>query len=327
MNAARPRARPLLARLAALLLVPFVVSTAAPSARAQTPPQTSSSADGPEAHFKRGVALYQQNDYKAALVEFRRAYELSNNWKLLYNVGEAQYQTHDYPGALASLESYLREGGDRIPRSRRAEIDLEIARLRARVGRLVVRAPLPGATVSIDDEVIGEAPVTRDVAVGSRHVVVTKEGYAPWSRAVDFAGGDTVTLDATLEKVAPPVVGPAPPVPSPEVPQADAHAFPWPAWAVTGALTAAAVTTGIVAISASSSLSAAKDRFDVTDGELHDKATRVTTFSVLTDLLTASAIVSGAFSLYLTLRSRRGTSAAVVAVSPSLGGVVASGRF
>jgi tetratricopeptide (TPR) repeat protein len=292
--------------------------------------------DGPEAHFKRGVALYQQSDFKAALVEFRRAYELSSNWKLLYNVGEAEYQTHDYTGALAAFESYLREGGDRVPRARRAEVDVEIARLRARVGRLTVRSAIPGAAVSIDDEVVGEVPITRDVAVGARHVVVTKDGYAPWSRVVELVGGDTVTLDAALERIAPAVLAtPVPPAPVPvPAPAATAPGFPWPAWVVTGALTVGAVTTGILALDASSNLSAAKGRFDVSDGELHDKATRVTTFAVLTDVLAASALVSGAFSLYLTLKARHGDngevapkSSAVLGVSPLLGGASAWGRF
>jgi hypothetical protein len=44
-----------------LSMLPRIALAQAPSAEA-------------EAHFKRGVTLYQEADFKAALVEFKRAY-------------------------------------------------------------------------------------------------------------------------------------------------------------------------------------------------------------------------------------------------------------
>ncbi|MDB4938066.1 MAG: uncharacterized protein JWP87_5038 [Labilithrix sp.] len=299
-------------------------------ARAEPAPSAAATAEA-EAHFKRGVSLYEDADFKAALVEFRRAHELSKNWRLLYNVARAEYQAHDYAAALATFETYLREGADKIPRARRAEVDQEVARLRARVGRLTVRANVPDAVVTIDDEAVGRVPLTRSVTVGPHRIAVKKDGYAPWSQSVDVAGGDDRAFDAVLE--APVAVTPPPPPPETIAPSAPKR-FPWEAWTVTGVLTVAAVTTGIVALSAASTLDSDKSRFDVTDAELRDASTRVKTFGVVTDILAVCAIGSGAISLYLTLKSPSGSDksdktarAATLRVSPWPGGLSASGRF
>lgn len=277
-----------------------------------------------ESHFKRGVAFYQEADYRAALVEFKRAYELSKNWRLLYNLAQAQYQAHDYAEALASFETYLREGGDKLPRQRRAEVDKEIARLRARVGRITIRASVQDALVTVDDDAAGSAPVTRYVAVGARRITVKKDGYIPWTQSVEVASGDDRVVEAVLE----PVTGVrGSPAPEPR-PVAPASHFPWEAWTVTGVLTVGAVTTGILALDAASKLDTAKGRLDVTDTELHDDSKRVKTFGLVSDLLAVAAIGSGALSLYLTLTiPSRSERTAAVRVTPWPGGLSASGRF
>lgn len=302
------------------LLVALLVVSSPGRAFAQTSPAEA------ESHFKRGVALYQESDFKAALVEFKRAYDLSKNWRLLFNVAQAQYQAHDYAEALANFETYLREGGDKLPRARRAEVDKEIARLRARVGRVTIRSSVQDAIVSVDDDAVGPAPVTRTVAVGPRRITVKKDGYAPFTQSVEIASGDDRVVEAVLEPI--PAAAPATPItPEPQAPAQRSH-FPWEAWTVTGVLTVAAVTTGILAIDASSKLDTAKGRLDVTDGELHDASKRVKTFGLVSDLLAVGAIGSGALSLYLTLRApSRPEKAASVRVTPWPGGISASGRF
>ena len=295
---------------------------ASPPAFAQTSPAEA------ESHFKRGVAFYQEADFKAALVEFKRAYELSKNSRILYNVAQAQYQAHDYAEALASFETYLREGGDKLPRARRTEVDKEIAKLRARVGRLTVRSSVQDAVVSVDDEAVGPAPVTRNVAVGARKITVKKDGYASWTQSVEIASGDDRVVEAVLEPVgAAAQATPAPaPAPAPSTPSTTGH-FPWEMWTVTGVLTAAAVTTGILAVDAASKLDTVKGRLDVTDDELHDASKRVKTFGLVSDLLAIGAVGTGVVSLYLTLRVPSRPETTAVRVTPWPGGLSVAGRF
>src|SRR4051794_1962396 len=60
--------------------------------------------------FNKGKELFSEGDLQAALIEFRRAYELAPNYVVLYNIGNVYYQLQDYPNALTYLERYLQEG-------------------------------------------------------------------------------------------------------------------------------------------------------------------------------------------------------------------------
>lgn len=305
-------------------------------ARAQAPstsgPAATPSAEA-EVHFKRGVSLYQESDFKGALVEFRRAYELNRNWRLLYNVGQAEYQNRDYAAALASFETFLREGGERIPKARRAELEQELSRLRMRIGKITVRASVPGSLVVFDDEPAAPAPVTRSVSVGGKRIVVKHDGYQPWVRNVEVASGDDLVFEAALEPL--PGTAPAPgsagipssQEPVPEVPgRGTTHRFPWEPWAITGALGVATVATGILALTASSKLDEDKNRFGVTNDELASDASRVKTFSVLSDVLLLATVVSAGASIYFTLKPTPPFSASL-RFTPTASGGVLSGRF
>ena len=299
--------------LLAALLLPLTLAVTSPALAQPAEAET---------HFKRGVSLYQEADFKAALVEFRRAYELSHNWRLLYNVAQAEYQAHDYAASLASFETFLHEGGDRIARPRRLEVEQEALRLRVRVGTLTIRSNTGGASVVIDDEAVGLAPLKRHVAVGGRRIVVKKDGYAPWSKNIEIAGGDDLLFDAVLEPV-PSLTAPLSPPPPAAAPAK--RPFSWEPWAVTGGLAAAALTTGLLALGASSKLDEEKGRFDVTDRELAEASSRVKTFALVTDILVLATIASAGVAVYFTITSP--SSRASVRTSPSLSSMLAGGRF
>ena len=306
--------------LVALLLLSFTAP-----ARAQAPNTEA------ELHFKRGVSLYQESDFKGALAEFKRAYELTRSWRLLYNVGQAQYQTREYAAALESFETFLKEGGDRIPKQRRGEVDGEIARLRMRVAKMTIHASVPGALVVIDDETAGQTPIVKNVAVGSRRLLVKKEGYQPWAKTIEVASGDDLVLDAALEPLAgttPPPVGAVGAVGEDTTrrppPPPTSHRFPIEPWIATGVLGVAFITTGIIAVSASSKLSDDKSRFDVTNDELNDDSSKVKTFATISDVLLVATIAAVGTSLYFTLKPTAPFSAQLH-VSPT-GGMI-TGRF
>ena len=101
-----------------------------------------------------GVTLYGETDYRGALVEFKRAYELAPNAAVLYNIGETEFQLRDYAGALTTFERYL---ADAQPSdSHRTEVEANVRELKARVGRLTITTVPRGADVSIDDRALGK---------------------------------------------------------------------------------------------------------------------------------------------------------------------------
>ncbi len=285
-----------------------------------------------EEHFKRGVSLYQEADFKAALVEFRRAYEISHNFRVLFNLGQAEYQATDYAAALTSFERYLREGADKVPRARRAEVEQEITRLHTRTGVLIVTVVQVGAEVSVDDKKVGLSPLQQEVlvATGTRRVAVSKDGYKPFTTSVEIAGGDArrldVNLGASIEPVVAPPPGPAPPAPAPE-PRKTPRRIPWEGWAATGALTLGATVTGLLALKANGDLDDARAKFGVSRAELDSATSRTKAFSIVSDICFVGAVVAGSISLYLTLTPQGSSKPDKPRVGFWPGGVFAAGSF
>ena len=165
-------------------------------AHAQSPP-TSSVKDASK-HFQRGVALYNEADYRAALVEFRRAYDVAPNAAVLYNIGQTYYQLQNYAAALLTLERYLAESGATAPHRREVEQTLEI--LQSRVGKIAVTTNVADCEITIDDELVGRTPLTEPVlvSIGRRKVTAMRQGSPAETRFVDVAAGDTVKLSLSL---------------------------------------------------------------------------------------------------------------------------------
>ena len=132
--------------------------------------------DEARSRFGRGVELFKENDYRAALIEFKRAYELAPNYKVLYNLGQTSLELQDYASALKTFEQYLREGGKDVPSKRKAEVEAELGKLRTRVAKITVEVNVEGAEVSIDDIVVGRTPLTEPLTVsaGRRKISVSK---------------------------------------------------------------------------------------------------------------------------------------------------------
>jgi tetratricopeptide (TPR) repeat protein len=115
--------------LVAVLALAAVAGSALP-ARAQkagAPEQKVAPAESPkledaQRRFQRGIELYREADFNAALVEFKRAHEMVPSYKILYNLGQVSYQRHDYAGALRYFRQYLDEGGAAIATDRRLEV-------------------------------------------------------------------------------------------------------------------------------------------------------------------------------------------------------------
>ena len=61
--------------------------------------------DQAKAHFKTGTELYDENNFRGALVEFQRAYQLAPSYRVLYNIGQVDMELADYAGALTAYRA------------------------------------------------------------------------------------------------------------------------------------------------------------------------------------------------------------------------------
>jgi hypothetical protein len=175
---------------------PAPAPSTAPAPAPSAPPDTAAAGQ----HYQHGVTLYDEQDYSGALAEFQKAYQLAPNWQVLFNIGQAQFQMRDYAHALVTLQKYVTEGGPNIPPDKKQTVDTELADLANRVGRVSVTANLDGATITIDDQVVGTTPLKDSIMVsaGTRKIEATHDGRLPVSTTVSVAGGDNLPVTLTF---------------------------------------------------------------------------------------------------------------------------------
>jgi PEGA domain/Tetratricopeptide repeat len=302
-------------------LLIFAILAIAPAIAFGDPPESPTKQAGE--HFDRGVAMYNEADYRAALVEFKKAYEIAPNAAVLYNLGQTYYQLQNYAEALSAFEQYMQQSGDSP--SHEAEVRAAIKTLKSRVGKVMVTTNVPGAEITVDDELAGKAPLTAamDVSIGHRKITVLHNGNQPETRYVDVAAGDLVKLEIDLAAPASePGAQPLPP--AAEARPRDRTDLAIGGWIATGALAVGAITVGAIAWNTSNQLSDLRNTFPADPSELNSKSSHVTTLSAIADGLGAAAIIAGGISLYWTVTRHRGTEVRAAFLP---GGMMIAGSF
>jgi hypothetical protein len=143
------------------------------------------------------------SDYKGALVEFQRAYELSRDPRVLYNVGVTEKLLTHYARAVDAWEKELKEGTAELTPAEVQEIRSSIAIVQQFVTSIDVTANESDATLSIDDVPVGKTPFAGAVRidVGKRTVKLSKEGFIDSVQTVDVASGSRMPVTFKLEPV------------------------------------------------------------------------------------------------------------------------------
>ena len=218
-----------------------------PPAAEQPPPSDPAMVEAGE-RFDRGVRYFEDGDFGAALAEFLRAYELTGNWIVLYNLGQVSQGMGRRADALRYFERYLAEGGADVDaiEGRRAEVESNLAALRARLALLDVDVDVEGAEVLVDDEIVGTAPLGEPLVLDpGPHVVIGRHPDHGTVRLEVTLASDTREA-VSLVLTSP--VGPGPgPGPTPPVQEEWTIASQWWFWTIIGAVVAGgAVTAGVL---------------------------------------------------------------------------------
>lgn len=284
----------------ALQLTAGVAAAAPPSGAAKPAPASggSASSGAPETddakkaeaktRFQNGLSLYDEGAFDAARVQFERAYALAPSYKILYNVGLVYKQLNEFVGSLKALEQYLAEGGKEVPEDRRQEATKLIESLRKIIASANVNVNVPGAEITVDDAVVGKAPLSGPVMInpGRRKIGAKAQGKLPDNKVVTVAGGDRITVDLNLTESV--------------VINQGTDVKPIIAWAATGGLAIGAGVTAFLANGASDDREALRSRRDVTKADLDDALEKQQTLSLVSDILTVATIVGIGASVYLT---------------------------
>lgn len=158
-----------------------------PFASAQTPPKgvgeespTEGKSDADLAkdnkareHYLRGQRYYSEGDYKTAISEFQRAYDLSGRPKLLFNLANAHERLANYEQAIALLRTYAKT----VPSYEHDAIARRIRNIEKRADENSLKDVPPNPATSDGGDVnalepspldtVSLAPSTSDTASGS----------------------------------------------------------------------------------------------------------------------------------------------------------------
>lgn len=333
----------LFAICAGLIALAFPQSTLAQSKGGEDPDSANAAA-----RFQVAVDLYREGSYEGALAEFRKAYQISPSYRVLYNIAQAQYALHDFVGAYKSLIQYRNEGGEDISGERRDQVAELLAKLRERIAYVEITTNVVGADIRVDDVTIGSSPLPGPVPVnlGQRKVSAVKAGMPVASRTVTLAGKETVKVDLHLDI---PLAGSSS-VPAklranaePASPSLTASAEPpgppsrLPLVLSLSTTAALGVATGIVgylALSAQSDLKNQINTYPSTKDQIDSARAKSKNYGYAADALGAATIISGAASVYFLLSRRTDQQQAAsqkhagsVIVAPTLAGMMVEGSF
>lgn len=182
------------------LLVGLLGLVTAQIAWAEPPPDAAKRLEARE-RFDRGLTLFNQGDNQGALAEFQRAYQLTGNATVLYNVARVQAAAGEPVAALETLEQLTAAPGE-LSGSRLAQLQALRKEQQQRVGALTLRSSVStGARVEVDGTDVGALDPARPVRLSAgRHVVgVLVPGYYPLRKTLWLAGQEQKSLDFALE--------------------------------------------------------------------------------------------------------------------------------
>lgn len=156
-----------------------------------------------KADYMSGRLLYDDGDFAGALVKFSSAYEQSKDVRLLWNMASCEKSLRHYAKVLGLVRQYLAEGETTLSVADKAEAQALIGTIEPFTAALDLAVTPSGARITIDDVVVGEAPLGKPVIVdiGVRKITVQKDGFEPVTKELPVGGKPSVSLAIALVEI------------------------------------------------------------------------------------------------------------------------------
>lgn len=177
------------------------IAPAVAASPASAPAPLSESLTGPaKDEYAASRILYEDGDFRGAYEKLRRAYELSPDPRLLWNMAACQKNLRHYAEVVRLVEQYTRDGGAYMVGSDREDAAALLTTVRAFVCEVQVDVNEPGATLSVDGQPIGKTPFSGAVRVdmGVHELRISKPGFVAFVETPDLSGGQSYTVHAQL---------------------------------------------------------------------------------------------------------------------------------
>jgi tetratricopeptide (TPR) repeat protein len=152
------------------------------------------------AHYRRGIKLFGDEEFKAALAEFMASQALRSHWRTLYNIATCHGRLGDYVTAIRYYERALKHV-PLPPIARRRSIMAEMKRLQSLLAIVRLDLNVAKATLVVSG-------VKREVTNGETfslpsgiHVFeLSAPGHGPERQKVTLTGGTVSTVQFTLRQ-------------------------------------------------------------------------------------------------------------------------------
>jgi hypothetical protein len=181
--------------LCVLAFAPFTAGAQASS--------LASSLSGPaKADYDAAKVLFVAKDYAGAEVKYASAYERSHDARLLYNMAACEKSLKHYARSLELLRRYQTEGRAVLTQADIEEADRLIETFHSFIGFVRVTVNEAGADVSVDGEVVGKSPLSKNLTLdlGEHRIDIKKGGFTPFTTKVPISGPAIIPVDATLQR-------------------------------------------------------------------------------------------------------------------------------
>lgn len=148
---------------------------------------------------QEAIREFKNGYFEEAFSLFRQAYAIQPNAQTSRGMGMAAFEARKYVEAIVALQAALDHTRKPLSEKRRAEVENLLDRARKFVGYVDLRTNPASASVTID----GREPSTYQEHVlldpGTRQIVVKAEGFRTLTRQITVTGGESKTLEFSLE--------------------------------------------------------------------------------------------------------------------------------
>jgi tetratricopeptide (TPR) repeat protein len=266
--------------------------------------------------FQRGVSLYRERSFDAALAEFNRAYELAPNYRVLFNIGQVHVERGDFVAGIKAFRQYLKEGGSAIEPGRVTEVQAEISRLEGRIATITVTSNISDAELFVDGEPVGKLPQAHvPVNAGSRRISLRKDGYEADDLRVMLVTGEEKSFEIKLQQRSlqgattasngaggAATQGQVPPAATPKASGGLGAGF-WISLSATVIAGGATTAFGLLTHKANNDYDAALNRFPGSQSHIDDARRDLKRNALLTDVCGAATLVGIGSTLFFALSS------------------------
>lgn len=143
--------------------------------------------------------LYDDKNYKGALVQFQKVYDQTKNPRVLFNVGVCFKNLQRYSRAVSTWEKEL-SFKDKLTQGDIAQVEQALQTVRPFVSTLDVTSNEPGAKLYVNGEEVGETPLLTPlpIDVGEQRVKLVKDGFVSVEKTVDVLRATPVEMSLKL---------------------------------------------------------------------------------------------------------------------------------